>query len=723
MLPTSCQANLKKLICANVYRKCVPDVVIGNSATYSTSIYNGSSINGGVVPLPFQRPCQSMCTALYCDAIPAILGMMPNCSALYDYGNFGTQSQMQYDVGNDDTVCTTIDVPVVVGESKEPYLQAGNPNGACFNIVSEIYIPNPPPAEIGLPPMLPPYVLQSAIEGQLGPAMQQFPIFLRPDCHLDLKKYLCGSNFLKPDTMNFDTVLAKNLIPSSMVISALAAQGLDATAFLANNFSLPSMPQRDVCTSFSDTCGEFIEAANNPMLTPTCDATLTNSTVMKFPWGEQTLDEFVFSGMTLQLNTSANYMSGATSDYEPNCPPGFAVAEDPHDPRVVMVQFTACAFNCITPLFTKSEWHRMDDMAAVIATLSLVALIAFFVAFSVKNKKPDEHVFLLLFAVFAFMETLWDLVMQGTPQEERFCASIHIPRDGTDGMSVCKVSSVLTIFCQLGMNIAMMFHFANICWIQVFGKPKIESTILYAQTGFVFFYPFLMTVISLADGIDGYRRNTNTCRYNSNSYDIGDEDKDVFHHPMVIFCQLTMLSILLISGKNIMIMINDNSKNTFPNFLPHLLFGMVLYFNFFVPSLLRYMRDDLSEDYLEHFMDWVECLLTGWNGSKTDMIASCGDHSLERPSIHSVLAITSIQGSNGMFVGIYAGVVLFMCADNKVHPYNEDAEKAQSDKATELKPMVKPGADNMTATLVTMEQPVDKDTTSLDKHSDDVVAF
>lgn len=74
ILPQACLVGLKKLTCANVYKKCVPGVDFSNTATWNDWTYE--NITGvSSTKLPFMPPCQSLCTnaQLSCEDIPEVM--------------------------------------------------------------------------------------------------------------------------------------------------------------------------------------------------------------------------------------------------------------------------------------------------------------------------------------------------------------------------------------------------------------------------------------------------------------------------------------------------------------------------------------------------------------------------------------------------------------------------------------------------------------------------
>ena len=99
----------------------------------------------------------------------------------------------QFDSVNNGHICSAMTANATVQGTKEPYLNASNPKGACYGIVTDVF--SPPSSAISslLAPLQKPYVIQSIIEQQLSSQISALPVWVSATCHLAIRKYFCGS--------------------------------------------------------------------------------------------------------------------------------------------------------------------------------------------------------------------------------------------------------------------------------------------------------------------------------------------------------------------------------------------------------------------------------------------------------------------------------------------------------------------------------------------------
>jgi hypothetical protein len=85
ILPTSCQSSVRKVVCGNIYLKCVDDVDLANKSTWQKDIFADV---GEEVSLPFNRPCKRSCVQMHsmCFGILSLIGVDLSCDEKYDYG-------------------------------------------------------------------------------------------------------------------------------------------------------------------------------------------------------------------------------------------------------------------------------------------------------------------------------------------------------------------------------------------------------------------------------------------------------------------------------------------------------------------------------------------------------------------------------------------------------------------------------------------------------------
>jgi hypothetical protein len=79
-----CQLSIQKLVCSLVYKKCENDGNISDASSWSNVIYDDINMS---MPLPYQRPCRSICTEAIANCFDAtkILGIELDCDDKYTY--------------------------------------------------------------------------------------------------------------------------------------------------------------------------------------------------------------------------------------------------------------------------------------------------------------------------------------------------------------------------------------------------------------------------------------------------------------------------------------------------------------------------------------------------------------------------------------------------------------------------------------------------------------
>eukprot|EP01036_Dinobryon_divergens_P035178 gene35178-45556_t len=276
------------------------------------NLVSSSALTSPYIPMPFQRPCKSVCTNAVskCIGLLGLMGMTPNCSATMDYTRGMLPSSLrkpyQYDPSNNSAICNAMTTDFPVQGTREPYLQASNPEGACYGIVKELYVPPGPLLSSALAPMQRPYVVQTLIEAKLKSNFAALPVFISKECRFALKKYFCGSYMLAPSLQVFSNVLNYN--GYSGLANSLSAEQL------TYNFYASSYPHRDICTDYGKTPPNYM------------------------------------------LTSTNNYNDGFTT----NCPTGY-VAPQTYDSRDFAVSGTGCAMACRVPMWTREEWIGYDE--------------------------------------------------------------------------------------------------------------------------------------------------------------------------------------------------------------------------------------------------------------------------------------------------------------------------------------------------------------------------
>ena len=338
-LPTQCQVSLKKAVCASVYLKCPPNFLETNLSTYNYKIFSDVR---SVYPLPFQRPCVSICNNANRDCL-GLLNLKKralNCSATtdYSYGAFGVAYRVPsypfprtYDSKFDTSVCNAMPAINTVAGTSEPYIHASK-NGVCAGIVTSLYVPPGNLLSSNVAPMQGPYVVQSIIEAQLAASINALPVWLSPSCHFAMRKYFCGSYMLAPQPQRFRDVLVANSFDPNAILGIqykLGLAGVNVSAYLKSTFYLPSYPTSQVCLDYLNSCGTFINASKVPALVPHCQTVVKG--VIQFPSANQTIATVDLSpGLSIKYTTAPNKMSTASDQgYKPICPDGYETVSGP----------------------------------------------------------------------------------------------------------------------------------------------------------------------------------------------------------------------------------------------------------------------------------------------------------------------------------------------------------------------------------------------------------
>lgn len=331
ILPTKCQVSLKRAVCASVYMKCPPNFSETNLGSYNFGIFSDV---GKAFPLPFQRPCLSICKNANNDCL-GLLNLKNraiDCFSRtdYSYGAYGFLNNVSsypfpytYDSTNGG-MCNSVSAVFQVASSSEPYIFAAS-NGVCAGITTSLYVPPGNILSNDIAPMQQPFVVQSVIEGALSVQLKALPVWLSPACHLSLRKFFCGSYMLSPQPQRFGDVLVANGFSPPVIFgikAALGSYGVNVTAYLKEIFYLPSYPSKQVCFDYRSACGAFINVSAVAALVPYCDS-MTDG-IMKYPATDQTIAALPLSPTVIvKYQTSPNAMSDANDgNYRTVCPPG-----------------------------------------------------------------------------------------------------------------------------------------------------------------------------------------------------------------------------------------------------------------------------------------------------------------------------------------------------------------------------------------------------------------
>eukprot|EP01041_Mallomonas_annulata_P006528 gene6528-13214_t len=449
-LPNECQKSIKKMVCSNIYLKCQPGIKLNSTtkAGWNVKIYTDLSL---VVPMPFQRPCKSVCTNTIskCIGMLGMMGMTPNCSATMDYSHgmlpSSSRYPYQYDSSNNSTVCNAMTSDFRVQSTREPCIYANNPAGACYGIIKDVYVPPGPLLSPYLAPMQQPFVVQSMIEGMLKQSFSALPVFMSKDCRFALKKYFCGSYMMAPSNQVFSQVLIDSGYSAYLPYFP--------PEVLGNTFSLPSFPHQSVCTNYQEKCGMFIMIAGQAALVPHCEAVGAGG-VSQYPVSNQTLQTVPINlGITtinVKYITPANMMQGSIDDdYETQCPEGFVVPDDPDPIRTGWIPGSGCAFACHYPSFTLDEWKVFDTEIKVISWIAFPCALFFLITWLTDKDRRKQYL-VVCFAAYSGLNAFMLAVLSCMDMDKAFCKSNSVGYDKSDGITFGNAAAVIAVLSSIG---------------------------------------------------------------------------------------------------------------------------------------------------------------------------------------------------------------------------------------------------------------------------------
>jgi hypothetical protein len=143
------------------------------------------------------------------------------------------------------------------------------------------------------------------------------------------------------------------------------------------------------------------------------------------------------------------------SDIETQCPATFVVPEHPSNGKTVFVSDSGCAVPCVNPYWTRDSWNSLTDAALampIIGTpfplhhlLSLsttsspspspflspshlhglspagLVLCLLMAGFLLSDHDSDNKFLLLTYTLLSAVVSLWSIVVNARPVEDRFC--------------------------------------------------------------------------------------------------------------------------------------------------------------------------------------------------------------------------------------------------------------------------------------------------------------
>lgn len=604
-LPTACQANIKKLICSQAYQPCYPGADLTNPATWNPTIY------GLGAPLPIQRPCLSVCTAVQtsCLGIPDVLGIAPDCAAQKRFLGNSNPLVDAYDSNNNNATCADMSsAKFQVAGSIEPYAHANDDKGACSGIVTQLFVPPGPVANSALAPMQAPGVVQTLIEGQLRNALGALPVFLGAQCRFALREYFCSAYMRAPYLVKMDEVI-KQSVPSALYSTVVGA--LPATVSSYSTY-LYSPPDKSLCLNYATTCGTLIYMAGNPLLTPNCSSgsyATGNSTILSLslPFGG--------SSLTLNINAPSNTLPTArqiASD-APRCPVNFVIPDTPNDPDITWIPLQGCAVGCRTPIWSNAQWTQLDQLVIAIPWIALFLTLVFLAVWCGNTEKRTTDYAVIFFAVAAGILSTFFCIMRSNTFSTQFCRNNAVPYGNTDGFNYCSVSSIFLWYFGLAAQFAAVCVAIDQFTKLVQGVMPPPPSMWYGYFIAVFILPFFFIIYPLKNTNWAYQSATHLCLANN------DDDFNYFWYP---FMALTIVDVLIIVPTFIIAFTKGLKFDGGPFMF------LLFYFACQISLILaRYSIQASSNDKKanDHRKVWIACVFGSWDGvSDSSYSGKCG---------------------------------------------------------------------------------------------------
>ena len=680
ILPPSCQASIKKLICSNVYLKCPPGIDL-SSPTYqgwNINIYSDvlpelttlnnlypAIVTSPYVPLPFQRPCQSVCDMVNanCLGILKLIGLSQNCSSRYDYsrGSLATLYSafpwlplpFKYDSSNNFQVCNPMLANVTVAGTKEIYLKANDPSGACYGITKELFIPPANSLNSALAPMQGPYLVQAMLERQLSSNFNSFPVSMSATCHSAIKKYFCSSFMLAPSAQSLAKALQNSLPPA--MLSGLLSSGVASPEALSYIFYLPSYPHQSICQEYASACADFIVLSRSPQLQPQCTA--VRGGIQSYPSENQTIVSLplTIGGATATINfrTPPNLVSTATSDYQTLCPDGYVVP-DKYDKRTKWVTGTGCAVACRPHILTRDEYHSIELLSYVMGWIGLPMVLLLLVTW-VMDKERRKQYLVICFGVMSLITTVIFAASPFLSFQRKFCATNAVSYDKTDGATFCSVEVAASTYAYIGMTTSWA-----LLSFDLFLKVVMNIRNSYSYRAY-----FIGIVVLLPIPFMGYSLTTNFQLYTFLPFCVALPDDDLasmfilltiltcFGAVCMVFVIIQIIRNIRSNADSVATTSEDPPVKGYQTLWTPIIFSIC--FMTFIISFLVFRARSTStfrNEIADSFSDFTKCIFKSFDGTDESWRKACGTYPSYRPKVQSYLWLMTVLSGQAVLISI-----------------------------------------------------------------------
>lgn len=358
-LSSTCVQSIVRYVCSIAYKKCDPTTDPAVTSSYNKYIYSNDTKNAVTyVGLPFLRPCVSVCwdVSSSCAADPLFKLTSLATTSCYSKSNYAGVAALPtvytFDLKNDATKCYTSNWVTLAGPT-EIYKRNNTP---CLGLVNEFYSVPGYKLNDSYTSLQLPYAIQDSINEQLSAAFDQLPIWMTSECRLATKQYFCRQYFLNPQPITVGSAVRAAITRQGLTAYSTAIQAGINSAYpglLTDYVTIPSYPNRSICTDYTDVCYQFRLRAKRTALEPDCY--LLSDGLQVFPVANQTISTRNFPlaslGTTLVVNFNSDpattfYYNETEYVYSPTCPYSFSTYSDPDEEGIRLVTGSACAVAC-----------------------------------------------------------------------------------------------------------------------------------------------------------------------------------------------------------------------------------------------------------------------------------------------------------------------------------------------------------------------------------------
>eukprot|EP01039_Chlorochromonas_danica_P009502 gene9502-10504_t len=516
-VPSNCGESMVALVCSQIYLKCYPGLNFANQSSLNFEIY--LEVNR-TFPLPFTRPCGSLCfnTLKYCNTTLLSLFGLPNCkSDRFDYsrGLVVTSTQPhRYELGarNDNPqFCHTTQL-VAFAPQKETYLHEDD-GSFCGSYASEIFISGGTTLNSSWTVLTPPTTIQQKLYATVASMTAQLPVYLGEECMHYMRSYFCYQAFKPPQK-----VTLRRALEWSGKTAVIAQLQSSKPAALNMFFYVPGFPHREICLNYSTACAKLLKSTTNSNLIPNCLAQ-SSTGVYLFPEANQTVQVIKTNNPQIgdlsvpssPVRLADEHYNSSSDDYKTSCPYGYCVPEHPDHDGVNWIGATGCAANCRPNVWSESEWKRLLRAQKWVPFVSSIAGIALMCTLFVHPKELEKLYLLLHLTFLSLIASVVTLVMafrypSVNDSQHRFCYDNAVPQSQSVATwSPCFIQAILLLYVLLSSAATvLMMAIHHVCYnylsyaiihhwlyftvqiLVIFALPILPIAFVYRHDGFGF---------------------------------------------------------------------------------------------------------------------------------------------------------------------------------------------------------------------------------------------